>query len=468
MPLGSTISSSYYSNDLAGHGPVLNNVPYPHDAPATPASNQIRYVFIPCATSANEILRRHWQNSALGDLDRWCQQDALDDGLQQEALGFCHASPGRPTYSNPISTWPTARSHGGPSFRGTGCDRLDSCNFSPHGRRDNFHSNTSSHRSSRESPSFTDCSSSSESGSWSLSQQHDVLPTNPPAPKRRRVTRESTRRSRQDRGAPELSGNLRFDDGRTHYSNSRQHPHPSAQRAASVASPSSEEQLTTTAEEELPLSAYDFMDYFGVTGTRTGFPGDPCDDPALQRAGWWPVPSFAEDAQILSDAFFDPTIFNASGFGASVGEVESLEFQKQPNPQALAMVPISEETWLYEKPSTTSWHDAWAGHGEFACLTANMLFDDFAIGDLEFDDVALSHKPSSLSATTHTAEERQLPSLRIIYENGRGDLTTEDDQRVTNGRRGPLPPEKARQIAQTRREKTVCISCRMKKLAVSC
>jgi hypothetical protein len=66
------------------------------------------------------------------------------------------------------------------------------------------------------------------------------------------------------------------------------------------------------------------------------------------------------------------------------------------------------------------------------------------------------------------SKQSQQSSLTIVYENGRGEMSTGCDiAKPAPGRHGPLPTESALRIAKTRREKTVCISCRICKVAVS-
>lgn len=74
---------------------------------------------------------------------------------------------------------------------------------------------------------------------------------------------------------------------------------------------------------------------------------------------------------------------------------------------------------------------------------------------------------ASMVAPSNSNRRQQTP-LEILLENGCGDIQTEAGvQKQPHGRRGPLPADRARRIATTRSEKSVCITCRMKKVSVS-
>ncbi|KAF2835062.1 hypothetical protein M501DRAFT_982994 [Patellaria atrata CBS 101060] len=73
----------------------------------------------------------------------------------------------------------------------------------------------------------------------------------------------------------------------------------------------------------------------------------------------------------------------------------------------------------------------------------------------------ISEREGSLTRNAHTSP------LKIVQQDGKGNITANAElARPAGGRRGPLPKHKIKSITKTRREKSVCIKCRLSK--VSC
>jgi hypothetical protein len=238
-----------------------------------------------------------------------------------------------------------------------------------------------------------------------------------------------------------------------------------------------EQPVDLVSEHELPLWAYDFMDDFGVSGSRTGCQPMPHLEETPEEAGRW-LPG--EETRLSNDTFAQSDIFDCRqsnplecGTSSTVLRMPRiLEQGSTPMP----FESLSAET--YSIPTTLA-------AGSEIPITSSQIIN---LGETVVP--ALSSTPSAASPTamvsasmfdTSLEEIRTLSllqpngnpppqsSLRIILDDGMGDLKTDEGLKMLpSGRRGPLPTERALRIAKTRREKTVCLQCRMKKVSVGC
>lgn len=238
--------------------------------------------------------------------------------------------------------------------------------------------------------------------------------------------------------------------------------------------------LNSGPENVLPVWIHDFMDDYDVSGTRTGYTQISYAEETPEMAGWWPSISSNNEALLLNEAFAQPYIFDCGHPGALEYGTSSNAFGVhgvvgQPNASMTLDL-------LYSK--TGSIFTTIAEGNEISAASDQ-------ISDLEQASIAgfpptsdAASQPEMASASIIDAGEHEelatLPQLQpkanthhksplnIILDNGLGDLRTgEGLKKLPNGRRGPLSIDRAIRIAKTRREKTVCLPCRTKKVAVS-
>lgn len=224
----------------------------------------------------------------------------------------------------------------------------------------------------------------------------------------------------------------------------------------------------------------DFKDDFGATGTRTVNQSMPSMDNTPGFAGSWPS-SQGNNTQVLSDAFGQPHSFdwaNTDPFALEIptnfSEVDAIMGQALLSMQdPLYDLP----TGLYDTPSTFA-----PGNEAFATYNPTFDFENSSGKNLiPSPNNALTLARANVStfnpqnmnqATMQTVlrpstNANHQSRLRIILDDGLGDLRTEMGlKKVPNGRRGPLPKDKAARVAKTRKERTVCLTCRMMKVAV--
>jgi hypothetical protein len=243
---------------------------------------------------------------------------------------------------------------------------------------------------------------------------------------------------------------------------------------------SAETPLNSGLENVLPVWIHDFKNDYGVSDTSTGYTQISYAEETSEMAGWWPSLSSNDETLLLNEEFAQLYYFDCSRLGALEYGTPSNAFGVhgvvgQPNASMTRDL-------LYSK--TGSVFTTIAEGNEISAASDQ-------ISDLEQASIAgfppttdAASQPEMASASIIGAREHEeqatLPQLQakanphhksplnIILDNGLGDLRTgEGLKKLPNGRRGPLSIDSAIRIAKTRREKTVCLRCRTKKVAVS-
>jgi len=215
----------------------------------------------------------------------------------------------------------------------------------------------------------------------------------------------------------------------------------------------------------------DYMDDFGASGTRIGAPQPPYVDEDAEAAGRCLSTYPGERAQSLNPLFVQDNTFNWIPLDIT-GDGRPSQSSETHNLVSQETAPIFLEDLfpdIYEQITPP------AGGGMRASISGQVdeldksSFDCF----LQSPDPTLQVSSELPSPKSHhgipfNSKQYQPTQLDLILENGRGDMRTEAGvKRHPIGRRGPLPADRALRIAKTRREKSVCIPCRMKKVSVS-
>jgi hypothetical protein len=215
-----------------------------------------------------------------------------------------------------------------------------------------------------------------------------------------------------------------------------------------------------------------FSDDFGVTGTRMGAPQLPNCDGSVEAAGRCLSTYPSESDQPLNPLFMQNNTFSwipldhsrdsPSGLGSDTYNLDDQEAAPM-----LLEDPFSD---IDDQIMPLVWENMQTSIHSQAYELDESSSNTFPLSP----DPTLQISPPAPSSETHHSmvlfnpNQSQLTQLDLLLENGRGDMKTETGvESHPVGRRGPLPTDKALQIAKTRREKSVCIRCRMKKVAVS-
>lgn len=230
--------------------------------------------------------------------------------------------------------------------------------------------------------------------------------------------------------------------------------------------------MDLVSENTASMWTNNFGDSLGVLGTDTESTSTPYIGKTPAEANWGPFLSSSEEAQVLYDAFIQPNMSHRRNFNP-------LQNTNVAPSQASASGPFDTLSADNYGVRTTS------ADGNELSATSNQ------VSNLEETSPAVSYaapgavlqptttsvsifetgrieETSTLPLIQPTADPHHVSSLYIIHDSGLGELRAENGMKMLRrGRRKPLPREKALRIAKARRERTVCLICRMKKVAVS-
>ena len=241
---------------------------------------------------------------------------------------------------------------------------------------------------------------------------------------------------------------------------------------------------TKIPEEPLPHWMSDYMDDFGATGTCLGDQAheSPGGNPRA-NIGWSHDCINGEQGQALSDACQQAIQLESQSSNApefeSTGEKrsESIELDNslagldQADFRSLPYFDYFDYFDYFEPDGRDRLGNPLIESLDYdRCLIpASEMIADSLQPAIDSECIAEGSGEHLLSLFGQSnSEQTQPPSLIIVYCNGRGGSSAVDGViRPTHGRHGPLPRETASRVAKTRKEKTVCIPCRTRKVSVS-
>lgn len=214
----------------------------------------------------------------------------------------------------------------------------------------------------------------------------------------------------------------------------------------------------------------DYRDDFGATGTRVTAQL-PCFDEAEEAAGRFLSTYPGERSQSLNPLFVQNTTANCSQFdNTGDSNVEQMpeihSFDSQEILPLLSQEPVST---AYNQSPTPFIELEPPVHGQVYELDESSIDSFLYYNDATTQVGSLTAFPESRhDMNAFSTNLHHETNLNLLLENGRGDMTTESGVKMSAlGRRGPLPADRASRIAKIRRDKSVCITCRLRKVSVS-